>query len=297
MGPDVSLRRWYYFTVLADELNFTRAAVRLHVSQPSLSQQIRILERELGVALLDRDGPRFRLTEAGYVAATEAKALLDQVELASHRVRAAGRGESGCLRIAYTRSAPGPQAGALVSAYRQRHPQVRIETETGWTSRNIERLEEDAIDIAFVRPPVVAAALTVQIIGTEEILIALPDFHPLAARERIDRCEIAREPVVFWSRDNGAGWYDEIRAQVWPQDGPIVVREEPDDEQLMRAVADGAGLATVPEHRAEGLRVAGVTLRRLTDPVPRVGLALAYRAGTVNQLVLNFATLAGQPPA
>ncbi len=290
----MDLRRWHYFAVLAEEMHFTRAAARLFVSQPSLSQQIRAFEAELGVALLDRSGPRFTLTEAGRVAAEEARELVGQLHRARGIVAAAGRGDTGRLRIAYTRSAPGPLAGDVVAAYRAEHPNVTLELETGWTSLNLARLESGEIDICFVRTPVTRRDTEVVVIGREEVLIVLPAGHRLARRQgRIAREEIAREPVVFWPRENGPGQYDAISGQVWPGGVPEIVREEPEDEQLMRAVAEGAGLAAVPEHRARALRTRGVVLRRLTEPVPRIELGLARRAGPVSPVVKAFFDLAG----
>ncbi|MBE1495264.1 DNA-binding transcriptional LysR family regulator [Amycolatopsis lexingtonensis] len=289
----MDLRRWHYFAVLAEEMHFTRAAARLFVSQPSLSQQIRAFEAELGVALLDRTGPRFALTEAGRVAAAEARDLLDRLDHARGVITATGRGDTGRLRIAYTRSAPGPLAGDLVAAYRARYPEVSLALETGWTSFNLARLLAGEIDLGFVRPPVDAPGLEVAVVGSEEVLIALPSGHALARRRsRLRRAWIAAEPVVFWPRENGPGQYDAISAQVWPGGVPRIVREEPEDEQLMRAVAEGAGIAAVPEHRARGLRRRGVVLRRLEDPVPRIDLGLAWRAGAVSPVVRGFVALA-----
>ncbi len=274
-------------------MHFTRAAARLFVSQPSLSQQIRAFEADLGVALLDRSGPRFALTEAGRVAADEARELLGRLHRARGIITAAGRGDTGRLRIAYTRSAPGPLAGDLVAAYRVEHPSVTLELETGWTSLNLARLESGEIDVCFVRTPVTRRGTEVVVVGREEVLIVLPAAHRLARRRgRIDRAEIAREPVVFWPRENGPGQYDAISSQVWPGGVPEIVREEPEDEQLMRAVAEGAGLAAVPEHRARALRTRGVVLRRLTDPVPLIELGLARRAGPVSPVVRAFFDLA-----
>jgi DNA-binding transcriptional LysR family regulator len=290
----VDLRRWHYFAVLAEEMHFTRAAARLLVSQPSLSQQIRAFEAELGVALLDRSGPRFGLTEAGRVAAAEARELLDRLDRARGVIAAAGRGDAGRLRIAYTRSAPGPLAGDLVAAYRARHPDVSLALETGWTSLNLARLAAGEIDVGFVRPPVVSPGIEVAVVGSEEVLIALPSGHALARRRgRLRRTWIAAEPVVFWPRENGPGQYDAISAQVWPGGVPRIVREEPEDEQLMRAVAEGAGVAAVPEHRARGLKRRGVVLRRLEDPAPVIELGLAWRAGVVvAPVVRGFVELA-----
>jgi DNA-binding transcriptional LysR family regulator len=292
----VDLRRWHYFAVLAEEMHFTKAAARLFVSQPSLSQQIRAFEAELGVALLDRTGPRFALTEAGRVAAEEARDLLGHLERARGAVTAAGRGDAGRLRIAYTRSAPGPLAGDLVAAYRERHPGVEIALETGWTSLNLARLAAGEIDAGFVRPPVTAPGIEVAVVGSEEVLLALPSAHPLARhRGRIRRAWIAAEPVVFWPRENGPGQYDAISGQVWPGGLPPIVREEPEDEQLVRAVAEGAGIAAVPEHRARALRRRGVVLRRLAAPVPRIDLGLAWRAGPLSAVVRAFVDLAANP--
>jgi DNA-binding transcriptional LysR family regulator len=293
----VDLRRWHYFAVLAYEMHFTRAAARLFVSQPSLSQQIRAFEAELGVALLDRSGPRFALTEAGRVAAAEARDLLDRLRHARGAIAAAGRGDTGRLRIAYTRSAPGPLAGDLVAAYRERHPDVELALETGWTSLNLARLAAGEIDLGFVRPPVTHPGVEVAVVGSEEVLIALPSGHDLARRRgRLRRAWIAGEPVVFWPRENGPGQYDAISTQVWPAGVPRIVREEPEDEQLVRAVADGAGIAAVPEHRARALRRRGVVLRRLEEPVPRIDLGLAWRAGTAAPVVRAFVDLARSRP-
>jgi DNA-binding transcriptional LysR family regulator len=285
----VNLRRWHYFAVLAEEMHFTRAAARLFVSQPSLSQQIRAFEAELGVALLDRSGPRFALTEAGRVAAAEARELLSRLDRARGVIVAAGRGDVGRLRIAYTRSAPGPLAGDLVAAYRAAFPKVELALETGWTSLNLARLAAGEIDVGFVRPPVAAPGIEVAVVGSEEVLLAVPSGHALARRRgRVRRARIAAEPVVFWPRENGPGQYDAISAQVWPGGLPRIVREEPEDEQLMRAVAEGTGIAAVPEHRARGLRRRGVVLRRLEEPVPVIDLGLAWRAGAVAPVVRAF---------
>ena len=289
----MDLRRWHYFAVLAEEMHFTKAAARLFVSQPSLSQQIRAFEAELGVALLDRSGPRFALTEAGRVAAAEARELLDRLDRARGVITAAGRGDAGRLRIAYTRSAPGPLAGDLVAAFRERHPDVELALETGWTSLNLARLAAGEVDVGFVRPPVRVPDVEVAVVGSEEVLLALPGTHALARRRgRVRRVSIAAEPVVFWPRENGPGQYDAISGQVWPGGLPPIVREEPEDEQLMRAVAEGAGIAAVPEHRARALRRRGVVLRRLAEPAPRIDLGLAWRAGPLPPVVQAFVDLA-----
>ena len=289
---ETGLRRWFYFSVLAEELNFTRAADRLHIAQPSLSQQIRALERDLGVALLERSGPRFRLTAAGEAARTEADDLLERYERAVSRITAAGQGLSGELHLAYSHSAAADQGAGLVGAYRERYPDVRVSAEAGWTGRNVAGLRQGTLDLAFVRPPVDEPEVTVCPVGAEEILLALPREHPLArTRRRLRRDQIAGEPVILWPREHAEGYYDSVIRQFWPSGPPPVVREEPDDQQLLRAVAAGEGVAPVPEHRARELRSPGVVFRHLASPQPTVQLGLAYRTRDTNPVVLNFVAL------
>lgn len=290
---DLSLRRWHYLAVLAEEMHFTRAAERLYVSQPALSQQIRTLERDLGVSLLARNGPRFELTPAGVAAAEQAVELLVHLHDAQRRVQAAARGESGCLKVAYTRSYAGPEPAEILAAYRSRYPDVGIELETGWTTRNVDEVETGRIDVAFVRLPVLAHPLVATTpIVNEEILIAHSSVHPLQGREKLTRGQLRGASVIFWPRDLAPGHYDEISRQIWPTGEFTVVREEPDDDQLMRAVAAGFGIAAVPEHRARQLATRAVTFRRLVEPVPRIGLGIAHPARRRTTLVEHFLDVA-----
>jgi len=278
------------FAVLAEELHFTRAALRLRVAQPALSQQIKALERQIGAQLIERGSRGCVLTPIGVVVAEEARAILERVEAAQERIAAAVDGREGRLNLAYTRSARGGAADALVTAFRNRHPRVDLRLQTGWTSHNIAELLAGRLDAAFVRPPLDVPGLSCRMMAQEELLLALPVGHPLArTRSRISRSRIAGEPVVLWPRANGPGMHDLITRQLWPDQGPLVVRQEPDDEQLLLAVAAGYGIAPIPEGRARTLRVPGVRLRRLTAPTPVVGLGLAYHTGdaspTVNLLL------------
>src|SRR5690348_2393969 len=136
----MDLRRLRYFLVLAEELNFTRAAHRLHIAQPALSQQIRALERDIGAALLERGSRGCRLTEVGEVVAREAGELLAHAAVAQERIRAAVGGRQGQLRLALTRSARGGPVDALLGAFRTLHPDVDLVVRAGWTAHNITEL-------------------------------------------------------------------------------------------------------------------------------------------------------------
>lgn len=289
---EAGLRRWFYFSVLAEEMNFTRAADRLHIAQPSLSQQIRALERDLGVPLLERSGPRFRLTAAGEAArGGEVSGLLEQYERAVGRITDAGHGLSGELRIAYSHSAAAAQGAGLVAAYRDRYPDVRVSAESGWAARNLDSLRRGTLDLAFVRPPVDEPGIAVHAVDAEELLIAVPRQHPLSRARRLRREQIADQRIVLWPREHAAGYYDSVVRQLWPSGPPHVVREEANDQQLLLAVAAGDGIGPIPEHQAHELRSPGVVFRHVSSPRPIVQLGLAYRTEDTSPLVLNFLAL------
>ncbi|ATW51317.1 LysR family transcriptional regulator [Streptomyces peucetius] len=274
----MDLRRLRYFSILAEELNFTRAARRLYIAQPALSQQIKALERDIGAQLIHRSSGGCTLTAVGTVVAREADELLVHVAAAQERIRAAIGGRQGPLRLAYTRSARGSLVDAIVTEFRARNPDIDLVLQTGWTTHNITELLAGRLDAAFVRPPVDTPGIQCRHIAREELLLAVPADHLLARERRIARQRIAAEPVILWPRENGPGMHDRITQQLWPHGGPRIMREEPDDEQLLLTVAAGVGIAPVPEGRARALRIPGVRLRRLTAPVPTVDLALAYHS-------------------
>lgn len=278
----MELRRLRYFSVLAEELHFTRAAARLRIAQPALSQQIGALERELGARLVERGRGGCSLTPVGVVVAAEAVALLAQAAGARQRIAAAVLGQGGQLRLAYTRSARGGPVDDLVDRFRAAHPLVELVPETGWTAPNVAGLLAGRYDAAFVRPPVDDEGIRWRLVGTEELLLALPAGHPLAARRRVPRELLRGEPAVMWPRANGPGMYDRIVGQVG---GLAIVRHEPDDEQLLRAVAAGGVIAVVPCGRARALRLPGVLLRRFTGVPPTVDIGLAWAARSTNPIV------------
>ncbi|MBO2450843.1 LysR family transcriptional regulator [Actinomadura barringtoniae] len=287
----MELRRLRYFAVLAEELHFARAAERLHIAQPSLSQQIKALERELGVRLLDRGGRGVTLTSAGEALVDEAAAVLTRCDELVERVRAAGHGLSGRLRIAYTRSAVDLAAQPIVGRFREAVPGVEVLAMTGWTSENLRRLVAGEVDVVFVRPPVSDAGLAVRQVAEEELVVVVPAGHRWAARRRIKRAELRDEPVVMWPRAQGPGYYDHIVEQVWAGTPPRIVRREPEAESILAAVNDGVGIAVLDRGRAEKLRPRGVLVRRFAAPAPTAGLAIAWRPADRSPALARFLEL------
>ncbi|MFD7335563.1 LysR family transcriptional regulator [Streptomyces violascens] len=147
----MEIRRLRYFVVLARQLHFGRAAAEIGIAQPGLSQQIKVLEKELRAELFIRGRGEVRLTAAGEQLAREAPKLLDECEALARSVRSAARGSAGVLRIAYTRSGADLRLGELVRSFRTRYPRYQIEALTGWTSWNLELLQDRTVDAAFIR--------------------------------------------------------------------------------------------------------------------------------------------------
>lgn len=289
----MDLRRLRYFCTVAEELHFGRAADRLAVAQPGLSQQVKVLEAELGTALFERSSRRVALTEAGRTLYPDARALLVAADALEDRVRAVAAGRAGRLRVHTTRSAPSGAAAELVDSFRARYPAVDLELVTGFTGWNLEELRAGRSDVVFVRPPVGPdAGVELVDLGVEELVVALPVGHRLVARRRLRPADLQGEDVVSWPRRNAPGMHDRIETQVWGGGPPRVVREEPDDEQVLRAVAAGVGVAVMIGTRVESLRFPGVAVRRFAAPVPTVGLALAWRRSVAPPSAARFVGLA-----
>ena len=289
----MDLRQLRYFVAVARELHFGRAAAKLHIAQPALSQQIKTLEAGLETLLLVRDNRSVRLTEAGRTLLAEASDLLDRAERARDLVRAVGQGKHGRLRVNYIRSALGGTSTRLVDEFRRRFPAVQLEINTAYTTRNVDELRRDLIDAAFVRPPIeTQGALACITLGTEPLVVALPKDHRLARKRRIERADLRDEPLVSGARARGPGFFDSIYRQVWGKAGPRIVAEQPDEEHILAAVAQGMGIAVITESRAHTLNFSGVAIRRFTDPQPQVELGLAWNPDAVSPMLERFLELA-----
>ncbi len=289
----LDLRRLTYFVAVARELHFGRAARRLYVAQPAVSQQIRVLEGELGVTLFDRSSRQVALTEAGRVLHDDAARLLADAERAEARVRAAASGALGMLRVAYTRSAPYWPSTAIVAEFRARYPEVTLELSTGFTALSIKHLRDGCLDVAFVRPPLAADDLGCEVLGEEDVVIAVATDHPAAAVGWIELAQLAGEPVISWRRERGPGLFDRIHQAIWggaPDEQ--VVRIEPDEEHMLRAVAEGAGVAAITRTRADTLQVPGAAIVGIAPEPVTVQIGLARRRDDDRAIVARFVALA-----
>jgi len=275
----MELRHLRYFVAVAEERHFGRAAARLHMAQPPLSQQIRNLEAELGVVLLRRTTRRVDLTAAGEAYLARARAILADVDDAAAEAGRVAEGMVGRVVLGCVGSATYSLLPALARTLREELPGIDFAFRGEMlVPDQVAALIDGRIDLALLRPPVDEAALRVTTLRREGLIVALPEGHRLAARKRLRVADLRDEDLVVH-----AGLETGLAAQRRDQpvhDRPPLPRvrhEVAETSTLVTFVAAGLGVALVPEPVA-ALGVAGATYRPLVGPSARIDLAAAVRA-------------------
>lgn len=276
----MELRHMRYFVAVAEELHFTRAAERLHISPPSLTEQIQGLERELGVRLFLRSKRAVALTDAGSRFLEEARTTLHQAARAELVARRAGRGELGKVAIGYVSSASCTGVLATtITAYRYTHPMVSINIHKSETSRQLEQLTEGRLDIGFLRPPArYPVGITAVIVAEQAVLVVLPSQHPLAATsDSIAPSTLADENFIAPDFEMEAGIYQHT-AELGRRGrfAPRLVARAPDFFTIVSMVAAGFGIAVVPQS-CNCIQIPGVAYRPLASQMRLAELAAAFR--------------------
>jgi DNA-binding transcriptional LysR family regulator len=202
------LRHLRYFVAVAEELNFSRAADRLHMAQPPLSVAIRQLEQELGTELLARTTRDVRLTDAGVAFLTGARRVLAEADRAVSDARRAAAGELGSLRVAFSWSARFETLPALGQAFRARHPDVELLTEEMWNGRMAEALRSGAVDVAISLCPEIDSELSYETIRREDVVALVPATHPLAGESGVMLRALAEDGFVLFPRELAPRLYD-----------------------------------------------------------------------------------------
>jgi DNA-binding transcriptional LysR family regulator len=283
----MELRHLRYFVAVAEELHFRRAADRLHISQPPLSQQIRQLEAELDVQLLERSRRRVELTAAGEAFYDRAREILDAVEEAGRTARQAERGELGRLSIGFVGSAMYSLVPDALRAFRAQRSGVELRLRELTTVAQLEQLESGRIDVGFVRPASARAGIAVETVLREAIIVALPEASPLAARERLRLDDLTGEPLVLLTRSGSPGVRAVLEAATAQFGGEAeLVQEAAEIQTVIGLVAGGVGFSLVPDS-VRSLARRGVAYRRLSDG-PSIELALAWRADDRSPVLAAF---------
>jgi DNA-binding transcriptional LysR family regulator len=284
----MELRHLRYFVAVAEELHFTRAAARLGIAQPPLSQQIQDLEHELGLELFHRIKRHVVLTDAGRVFLDEARATLATLQAGIARTRRARDGLIGRIRIGFTESASfNPVVTDSIRDYRAAWPDVEVALTESHTTELSAALIAGTIDAAFVRPPLAGAGLQFRSLGREAMVAALPSSHRLAVAEPARLADLAGETFILYPRATRAGLSDLVVAA--GLGAGFAVKEGQQAPQLSAAinlVAAGLGISVVPASM-QWLKPAGVFYRPLKDG-PFAELGLAWRREEQARAVLNF---------
>ncbi|SHM18173.1 LysR substrate-binding domain-containing protein [Rhodanobacter sp. OK091] len=286
-------RQLRYFVAVAEELSFTRAALRLHLSQPPLSQQIQSLEQDLGVRLLERTKRHVALTEPGRVFLEQARQILAKADEARSEVTAAAAGYSGQLRLAYTVSVSfHPALPQALLRYGQIAPNVRLKLSEMYTEPQFAALLAGEIDVGFVRDEPVHALdardLRFDVIDREPLLLALPAGHHLAKRDSLRLAEVAGDAFVSQPRELASTLYDRlVKLAATAGFQPTIAQHAQQINGLLALVAAGLGLALVPASMRT-VQLAGISYVSLEDSDAHLLLAVASRAGDRSPALQQF---------
>jgi DNA-binding transcriptional LysR family regulator len=276
----MELRHLRYFVAVAEECHFGRAAARLHIAQPPLSQQIRQLEADLGVELFTRTTRRVDLTPAGQRYLERARSILAQVAAAGAEAGRVAAGELGRVSLGFTGSATYELLPSLARALRRDLPGIELDLRGEMlTPRQVEALRAGVLDVGFLRPPTPAPDLDLQVLRREALVAAIPAAHPLAERKRVRLRDLADEPFITYPAGQRSAVAPVVlEACAKAGFSPRVVHEVAETSTLMSFVAAGLGVALVPAS-VQHLQITGAVHLPLTGTNAGVDLAVATRLG------------------
>ncbi|HHW2079667.1 LysR substrate-binding domain-containing protein [Pseudomonas aeruginosa] len=290
----MELRHLRYFIAVAEELHFGRAAERLGISQPPLSQQIQALEEEIGARLFERTNRRVELTDAGRLFLDESRQVLAQVDKAVLLARRAHLGELGELKIGFTSSAPFTSTiPSSIHAFRKAYPDVHLDLQEMSSRQALKALLEESLQVGVIRPLALPDAVHWVELFREPLVAVLRADHPLAAgsEDGLAIAALAEEPFVFFPRSYGTGLYDQVIA-LTRQAGfsPRIAQEASEAMTIIGLVSAGLGVSILPASFRR-TRVDGVVYRTLSDPEATTAVWLVRRQNEGSPLALSFIDL------
>lgn len=289
----MELRHIRYFVAVAEELNFTRAAARLGIGQPPLSQQIKDLEVELGVSLLRRVPHGAELTEAGKIYLQEGRRVLIASEEATVGAKRAARGEFGRLRVGFTGSAHfNARVPSTIRDFGQLYPEVEIQLEEANTCKLLEQLATGAIDAAFTHSGLEdRSILHLLSVEDEPLVVALPMAHLCSRRPAVRPVALAKDRFIMKPRSVGPELY-KVVVSICRSAGfePKLGQEAPQLATVISFVAAGLGVSIVPSSM-QRITADGVVYLPIEGIQPRVALSLVWRRNERSNVVHNFVSL------
>jgi DNA-binding transcriptional LysR family regulator len=288
MSELLELRHLRYFVAVAEELHFSRAAKRLHMAQPPLSQQIRKLEQYIGHPLFTRNSRTVALTQAGEMLLERSRYLLRRLEDDLETVRRLGRGEIGTLTIGFIGSAMLTVLPTLIGSYRRRFPKVDLRLRELTTSSLVDAIHQGAVDLGFLRDAGPTEGLMVEQVTAERFVVALAKAHPLANRKKLSLAELKGEPLILFARELGPMAWDKTIA-LCETSGfrPAIVQDAPEWLTVLRLVSSGLGFSIAPACVAT-IQTPGVVCRELTKCPISTNIELARRSDHLNPIMEAF---------
>jgi DNA-binding transcriptional LysR family regulator len=283
----MDLRLLRYFAVLADELHFGRAAARLHISQPPLSQQIRLLEEEMGAALFIRSQHRVELTEAGKTLKEQAPLIFAQFERAIDLTRCAGRGEVGNLEIGIISSAMIDPLPHLLHTFAEAHPRLHWRLHEMTPAAQIAALKERRLDVCFFRVAHDDPEICCEAVMRDTTVVALPAAHPLARRATLGLRELAHERFVSFGLDHSQLARALHDCCVEAGFTPRIVQQVVEVHTLLCLVREHIGIALLPS-ATQQMSAGGIAFVPLAAPGPDVSLHARYRTGEASPALALF---------
>jgi DNA-binding transcriptional LysR family regulator len=278
---------------VADELHFGRAAQRLHMAQPALSQQIKRLEQDVGVELLRRTSRRVELTDAGRVFLAEANRTVAASRHAVDAAQRAARGDIGWLSVGFVDSAAYEVLPRALDVFTSRYPDVHLELRELTTEQQLRRLSDGNIDVGICRD-LHHETCDIQPLTRESLLLALPHGHRLARRRRVRMAELSRERFILFRRSEIPRLYD-LTIGLCHAAGftPAMAQEAMRYPTMLSLVSVGIGIALVPEP-VQAFSVPGVSYARLAEKAAATELVLVTRSEPPSPTVRAFKEVARQ---
>jgi DNA-binding transcriptional LysR family regulator len=287
----LELRQLRYFLAVADERHFGRAADRLGIAQPGLSQQIKSLERSLGTQLLIRDSRRVDLTEAGELLVDQARLIVELTARAFETQRLVERGKRRLLKVATGAAGFAPRQDDILRGFEASHGDVDIELLPGSAPQNLDALRRRVADVAFVTKPISMPPGSRYLrVGAQELLVVLREGHRLAALDAIPRRELLATPFVTWARGFNPELMDHVHRSLFAADRHPSLIETSDLTQSSRLslVArddEHAGIAFPADME---LHVPGLVYRRVEGPAPSVEYGIVWLERNDAELISQF---------
>lgn len=292
MNTEIEIRHLRYFVAVAEELHFGRAAMRLHIAQPPLSQQIRKLEEMLGHALFQRTSREVRLTAAGEELLERARHTLKKIDADVSAVKKVGRGEAGALTVGFVGSAMLTALPKLLGRYRRQYPQVDLQLRELYTAGLTDALLNGTVDVGFMRDAGSIDGLHIEVLMAEPFVVVLPRKHPLTQQKTVAVKSLQHEPFVLFGRSYGSvAWKKTMDVCEAHGFTPRVVQEAPQWLTIMSLVGAGLGVTIAPGC-VRKLAVPDTVCRKLRPQSQLTHLELACRAYESRPIATTFSELA-----